>query len=206
MPRDTVNGERRQSLRVLAAGLYVVYSIIPEELVEETRRSVLSQTLEQDDLQIESDKLWHTNDIAEKMDDQFSELRRFLRQIDSKLDYLIQIAEGRKPNAIGEQRTVRLLDVSGGGLAFLSKTDIPIGTMLYLRLQLSRFPMLEISATARVARTQQITQEMEATTDSKFEIGTSFDTVQESDQERLYRFISRLERHLLRERKETKNS
>ena len=194
------SAERRQSLRVLAAGLYVVYSIVPDELIEETRRSVLSQNNPPEDLQIEADKLWHTNDVAEKMDDQFAELRRFLRQIDSKLDYLISVAEGRKPKTPRVEHTVNLTDISGGGIAFHNKTEIAAGTLLHIRLQLSRFPLLEICATADVAWSKPVVENDK----QKFEIGTSFDTILEDDRERLFRFISRLERQVLRERKESK--
>jgi len=201
MNENISNAERRQSLRVMAAELSLVYSIVPDELIEETRRGVLGQNTGQEDLQIETDKLWHTNDVAEKMDDQFTELRRFLRQIDAKLDYLVSIAEGRKATPPRSQHMVSLVDISGGGVAFYNDAKIPMGSLLHIRLQLSRFPLLEINATAHVAWVKDcVTAELS----EKYEIGTSFDTILEDDRERLFRFISRLERQTLRERKEAK--
>lgn len=200
MPSSTPNNlsayERRQYLRVKAAGLRLTFSVVPPAKLEDARKEILALNPNPEDLGIETDRLWHSADIAEKMDDQFSDLQRYLRQLDSKIDYLIAIAEGRATPHPAAIYTVSLMDLSAGGFAFFANEDLPADAFIKITLQITRFPLVEVHGIAQVLWCKPF--------EDKYEIGAQFETILESDRERLFRFISRLERQMLRERKEAR--
>ena len=192
--------QRRQFLRV-PIRLSLRYEIIPPERLEEAKNRVLSSVPAREDLEIEVDRFWHSDDLGENINQQFSQMTRYVEQLDSKLDYLIALAEGRE-TARPVTYAVHLLDISGSGLGFQSREAINSGAHLRMWVELSRFPLSEVMAIGCVARCGLAADPERA---GHYDIAVEFTTLHEDDREKIFRFISRAERRMLRERKELMN-
>lgn len=196
---DSAN-EKRTYLRVNAGQINLLFEPVKPEQAAEVEKEILAQPPNMEDLEIETDRLWHQHDPAERMEDHFTLLFRFLQKIDAKMDYLIDIAERRRPVNPPSANSY-LVDISGTGIAFLCPQQIPQKTLLKLHLQFSRFPVNEILALAEVkwAKPQKTKEGKDI-----FETGAEFTAIHESDREKIFRFISKIERQMLRDRKEAK--
>ena len=200
MAQKTNAEERRQYLRVEATGLIVLYEIVPPEKLQEAGLEVFNQPPLAQELEIETDKLWHTADLGERMNEQFALMARSFGQLGAKLDYLIALAEGKPVEPVSEH-PVYLLDISGAGLSFLGKENLAKETLLRLRIRFSRFPLSEVLAIGKVMWSRPAE---ENTHKEEFEIGAQFEVIRDDDREMLFRFISLIERKMLRDRKEFK--
>jgi c-di-GMP-binding flagellar brake protein YcgR len=96
-----------------------------------------------------------------------------------------------------------MIDISGAGLSFGCSERIPENSPLKIRLQLSRFPHSEIITLARVVWTRPAES---STGRDTYEVGVFFDTILKDDREKIFRHIARIERKMLRERKETRDA
>lgn len=199
-PKKSNAEERRQYLRMEASGLSLIYERIPVENLDRARQEVLNRLPGQEDLEIETDKFWRTADLGERMNEQFTQLSRLLNQIDAKLDHLIAISEGEKTTFMG-RHAVSLLDISGAGLSFFTGETISERSLLKLEIQFSRFPAVEILAIGRVIWGRETGS---GAPEKKFEIGVQFEVIRDDDRERVFRFISKIERKMLRDRKEAR--
>jgi hypothetical protein len=134
------------------------------------------------------------------MNEQFALMARSFGQLGAKLDYLIALAEGKPVEPVSEH-PVYLLDISGAGLSFLGKESLAKETLLRLRIRFSRFPLSEVLTIGKVMWSRPAE---ENTHKEEFEIGTQFEVIRDDDREMLFRFISLIERKMLRDRKEFK--
>ena len=200
MAEKTNAEERRQYLRVEATGLTVLYEVVPPETLQEAAIEVYNQPPLAQELEIETDKLWHTADLGERMNEQFALMARSFGQLDAKLDYLIAVAEGN-PVERRPEHPVYLLDISGAGLSFLAKEDLPKETLLRVRIRYSRFPLSEVLTIGKVMWVRPAEADKH---EGQFEIGVRFEVIRDDDREMLFRFITRIERKMLRDRKEFK--
>jgi len=200
MTESTNAQDRRQYLRVEASGLALLYEKVEQGDLQPIRDEIVSRVSAQQDLEIETERLWHSGDLRENINEQFAQFGRFLSQLDAKLDYLVSLAEGTAP--VGTlPHPVSLLDISAAGLSFFCEESMGNDQYLKVRLQISRFPLNEIWSLCHVVWSQPSDRKTQNPT---FEIGLHFDTISEDDRERIFRFISRMERKMLRERKEAK--
>lgn len=187
------NEERREYRRV-PTRLNLLYEVLPPSKEQEYRRLVLNQAPARGDLEIETDRLWHTDDVSDKLQEQYDQLIRFMEQINAKVDYLIALEEGTEPPQV-MRTTATVVSLSAIGLSFTENKAVGMGHLLKLRIQFSRFPLREILCLGRVTReTEQ--------PDGLYDIGVQYECIHEDDRERIFRFISRVERKMLRERKE----
>lgn len=187
--------ERREFLR-LQVRLPLFYEIVDPQLAEGEAVRILAGTGSEDEIAIEAERFWRSEDLGERMEEQFHQISRFLSQVDAKLDYLIALAEGREtPQQAAYQ--VYMLDISGAGLSFLDTRVLELGTLLRTRVQINRFPLEEFVTLSKVVRCLPFEGH-----DGRFEIGVRFETVRGVDREKIFHFISRAERTILRQRKE----
>jgi hypothetical protein len=191
-------GDRREFLRIRVT-LPLFYEVIPAIRAPQVAREIVESTGIAQSFDSDVSRFLHGEDLSEQMEEQFAQVMRMLKQVDAKLDYLIDVAEGRRAPT-GRPNMVILLDISGAGLSFVNQGEIPIGSFLRMVIQVNRFPMIEIPVVGKVQRCLNVS---EAEGEGKFEIGVSFEAIRESDRENIFRFISRMERRILRERRES---
>ncbi|MFW6303921.1 MAG: PilZ domain-containing protein [Candidatus Sumerlaeota bacterium] len=188
--------ERREYLRI-ESSLPMEFRIVHEGDRESAEREVMSSAAESSDLQIEADRFWHQDDLGERLEGEFGQIGRFLKQLDAKLDYLIDLSEGKRPRQRPAHR-VHSLDISGGGISFIYDQPVEIETLLMVTVELSQYPHAEAKALGKVVRC------LPAKTDKKaeYEIGVHFELIRDDSQELIFRYISRAERKMLRMRRE----
>jgi hypothetical protein len=185
--------ERREFQRVLSR-LPLVYEEIADHTVDAVFDRMMNENPDRDDLDIEVDSYWRSEDVASRIDEQFHQMTRFMDQVNSKLEYLIALSEGRQSPRPAAHH-VELASISGAGLSFLDEKLLPVNTHLKMRVQISRFPLREISCIGRVARSCRFENGLH-------DIGVRFERIHDNDRERVFRLISRIERKMLRDRKE----
>ncbi len=192
--------EKREFLRIKVC-LPLEYDILSPDDLQEVKKEILSGEAISDDSEIEASRFWHGADLSDKMDEQFSQITQFLKQVDAKLDYLIALSEGGQP-VKKAAHSVSLLDISGAGLAFVDRNAIPADTYLKVRIRLNRFPLVEVAALSQVVRSLPLNEDSEQ---GRFEVGILFIAMHKDSRERVFHFISRVERKMLRDRKEAMN-
>ena len=187
--------EQREFLRI-RTHLTLSYEKIEEADYEKVVREINSSSRKQEDLQIQASSFFVADEITEQVNDQFSRLMNLMKTIDSKMDYLIGLAED-----VDSQRAishnVHLIDISGAGLGFYAPQPLEIGTKLKARITLCRFPELSILCISKVIRNQEKTDNDGKT---KWDVGTLFEVIHQDDRERIFRYISRSQRTMLRNR------
>ncbi|HNY28853.1 MAG TPA: PilZ domain-containing protein [Candidatus Sumerlaeota bacterium] len=191
-------GDRREFLRIRVT-LPLFYEVIAATRAPQVAREIVESTGIAQSFDSDVNRFLHGEDLSEQMEEQFAQVMRMLKQVDAKLDYLIDVAEGRREPG-GRPNMVILLDISGAGLSFVNLGEIPVGSFLRMLIQVNRFPMIEIPVVGKVQRCLNVS---ESEGEGKFEIGVSFEAIRESDRENIFRFISRMERRILRERRES---
>lgn len=191
--------ERRDFLRI-PTRLHLRYRILDDTQAEEAARVILSGERRGDDFEIDNPgSLLGQEELGDIVSEQYSQILRLVHQLDSKLDHVITLLEkGQGPTE--KDQTVHLMDISGAGLGFLGDQPLEPETRLFMRIVISRFPEVAIDTLGRVRRCQQ---EESAEGETRYDIGVQFETIHHLDRERIFRFISRSERRLLRQRKNT---
>jgi hypothetical protein len=193
--------DRRDYLRVVAP-LSLHYELVSGDVIQQTRDEIVAMPPAQGDMVIETDHMFHAEDMGTQMEERFEQMKHFLDHLDSKIDYLIAVVEGRTPER-KPGHVVHLLDISGSGLEFVSEIALETGLFLDMRIEMCRFPMIIIRTLGRVVRCSPVRSNVPVQMQAEgFEIGIIFDTVHDVDRERVFRYISRLERQALRDRKE----
>lgn len=188
--------QKREYIRV-AAHLTLNYEILKPDALPAARNEIMNQTPSRAELEIEVDRFWRSDDVAEKIDEQLAQLHNRMDEINDKLDYLIAVGEGRVAEVQMTRRS-EILDISAIGLSFLETVSIPESSYLRMRIELSRFPVRHIVCIGQVVRSVSAQSE----DGSCFEIGIRFEQIHDDDREKIFRFVSRVERKMLRERKE----
>lgn len=186
--------EMRKSLRV-PLNAVVSYETIAPERVEQVAEEIRNMTSASSEDPANVDRLFHSGDETwEKIDEEFSRLGSQMAELNAKLDYLIALGEGRSPER-SLHRNREIEDLSGTGLCFRENKPIPIGSDLRLSIELSRFPRQTVHCIGEVARSDE-------TAPGEFQIGIHFTVINEDEREQLIHYIFRIQRRMLRNRKE----
>ncbi len=187
--------EQREFLR-LRTQLTLSYEKIEEADYDKIVSELNTSSRKQDDLQIETSSFFVSDEITEQVNDQYSRLLNLMKTIDSKMDYLIGLAEDDDFERT-VSHNVHLIDISGAGLGFYAPQSLEIGTKLKTKITLSRFPELSIICISKVIRCGEKTDDEGK---RKWDVGTLFEVIHQDDRERIFRYISRSQRTMLRNR------
>jgi hypothetical protein len=116
---------------------------------------------------------------------------RFLKALDAKLDMLVgYITQNRLKQEYRE--TVHVVELSGSGMRFISKSDFDPKQPIEVVIVLSRYPLKVASAAGRISRADE--------EDDKSWV-MEFSHIRESDLERIVQFVFSEERERIREKK-----
>jgi hypothetical protein len=192
--------EKREFMRV-ESSLPMEFRIIHEGDRADAEREVMAAATEASELEIETDRFWHQENLGDRLEGEFGQIGRFLTQLDAKLDYLIDLAEGNEPQHRPAHR-VHSLDISGSGISFLYDQSLDEDTLMVVTVELSQFPHAEAKVLGRVRRCLPHASEGK----TEYEIGIHFELLRDDTQELIFRFISRAERKMLRMRRELLNN
>ncbi|MBN1865896.1 PilZ domain-containing protein [Candidatus Sumerlaeota bacterium] len=197
-----LNAENRREYLRVPVHLTLIHEPIEADAIQAYINHVLSQPSSQSEPDTDIAHIMRTEEIEDILEDQFDQMTQALNKISSKLDYLISLAEGKKPE-VTRARSAVVLDLSGSGLSFVDSAPVEPESYLKIRLQISRFPLLEVRALTKVVRCDPVPH---ATEGQRYEVGVFFEAIHEDDREKIFRFIVKVERKILRERKELMTS
>ncbi len=197
--------ERRQMARVRTSASFT-YEIIPAERVNIVAEEIRAAGDDLGDQGIQAERIWHNagDDLLERIEDEFARLTHQIAELNAKLDFLVSRAEGST-----EKRSARryreIEDFSGSGLSFLESMELPLGAILRIDIELSRFPRQMAHCLGEVVRCtpRHAPGEQKA---SEFNIGVHFTVINEDNREAIIRCIFRAQRRQLRSRREQERS
>jgi hypothetical protein len=194
------SGDLRDAQRSPTSAVFT-YEVLAPEDVEDAAREVRNTVGEPVDETLQIDRLMGAHDdVWEKVDEEFGRLGHQVAELNSKVDYLVALTEGRSPDH-AVRRYIDILDFSGTGLSFVEKKALPVGSDLRMTIELSRFPRQAIPCISQVARSEpQIGRDGAET--GEFMIGVRYTTINEDDRERIIHYIFRIQRRSLRNRRE----
>jgi len=191
---------KRETVRVRTTAVFT-YEVVPPERVQAVVDEIRNAVPDSLDDAIHVDHLWHTGeDLWEKIDEEFSRLTYQLAELNSKMDYLIALAEGRPPEQLAP-RYRDVLDFSGAGLGFVENKALAEGSVLRMAIELSRFPRQVAHCLGEVVRCEPRAA-LGGANAREFTIGVRFTVINEDDRERIIRHVFKMQRRYLRNRKE----
>ncbi len=128
-----------------------------------------------------------------------SAVGQFLELLDKKVDYLasmLSFEKIRNATLDGALETTETLDISEGGMCFLSKQDMVLGDYVYCKLAIMGY-RLGMETFGKVVRTEPVGDNKDC-----YLIGLEFPFLKELDRKNLTRFIFDKQREQLRKRVE----
>lgn len=192
--------EKREFPRVHSSAVFTYEVLAPDRVeaaAEDIRNTVGAYP---EDLKSIERFLSADDEVVQKLEEEFSRVSHQMAELNSKVDYLIGMAEGRSV-----QRNVKMyreiVDFSGAGLSFLENKALPMESSLCMAIELSRFPQIMVHCLGEVVRCEPIL-DPGVEHPSQYSIGVNFSVMNEDDRERIIRHVFKIQRRKLRERKE----
>ena len=200
--------ERREAPR-MRIDLTLVYEVIPAQRVREVADEVMARVHSLEETESETVKMLRgTDDPVEQLRAEVLSLRECVGQMMGKIDELAAVIGGDAPAAEigGMRRPLTVINCSSTGLGFISSAGHPPGEYLRLRMQLQTSPQTVIECVGSVIRCERLAGRAEEGGGERFDIGLRFTHIHEADRERLIHYLFKVQRRLLRDRREARDA
>jgi hypothetical protein len=189
--------ERRGHTRVDSSLLFRHRRLTAAEGVEMSTKLLMHAA---DYLEEESEvDLGGEDETWDRLEVVFSSFHRMLRDLTDRVDHLTAIQEGRSSTPPLD-RTCRVINISGGGLAFEHTEPYAAGTPLRLSFDISRYPYRSILCLGEVVRTES--RPCAGLTVPSHLVYVRFTQIREEDRDRIIHYVFRMQRRMLRSRRE----
>lgn len=193
-----VEAERRNHMRV-DCSLTFRYRPLSDADYEAMIPRIRIQT---DDSLEEYDSTSTSDEIPERLEAVFVNFHRMLREIDDQVKHLIAVQEGTA-NSEQRDRSGRVFNISGCGLAFEETKPVKVGTKLKMTFDLAGYPFRSIVCLGEVTRCETTGQTIDGM--PIHQVYAGIDHISEEDQDRIIRFVFKVQRRQLRRRSRSKN-
>jgi len=185
-----VSDERRHLVRV-SADCPVLYRILGSEPLQKRERDRFDPISSAETFALSS----NIGSSGNTRDDQVMEM---LLWIDWKLNYLIKNMPQEKEKSSFPHEAV-MVDLSASGMRFSSRRKEAVGTRLEFQFFLPILPFKEMLLVGEVLRSKE--NKFESDSDSPFEMAVEFQTLRESDEDALFRYILKRDRQIRHEQR-----
>ena len=194
--------ERREAPR-LRVDMQVEYRLVPENEVEQVTEEVMARINSLDEQSIESIQLLRTGeDPINNLREEIVMMREMLSDLMQKVDDLTTIVRGGKPATSNEMtQPLAIQNCSATGIGLVTAEEAAQGRSLRLRLTLRTSPPAVIDCMGELARHARAEG-----TQGRFDWGVRFTHIHESDRERLIHYLFKIQRRMLRDMKEARES
>ncbi len=178
--------EKRENVRVLFCGTATITPFYEEKQVFENKNKFLSLSEKNDKNLIDNNK----------KQNQSSDYNLMLKQINLKLDKIINLINEKEAN---NSLLAEILDISGSGVKLLLPVSVPIETLLKIKLKLPDIKQTKFVFTGKVVHIKPVKIEK---TDC-FEAGVNFINLSREQKEILISYTFILQRKAIRKLKKT---
>ena len=181
------NGEknRREYVRV-SAELPLVFRVVDPDLpassIIKTQSFYHLSSLLSDDT---AEKSYHRDESID------AQLRDLIQLMDWKIHYLVKLIEETKSKTIFPYQGV-ILDISASGMRVSTSQEVRTGASLEFEVVLPLLPFREMLLPIKVLRVSRIK------IPPVFEVGCSFEAINETDREQIIRYVIKREMQLQR--------
>ncbi|MBN1477960.1 PilZ domain-containing protein [Candidatus Sumerlaeota bacterium] len=189
--------ERRTHLRVDSSLLFRHVELSEAEFTELSQR-IISEPLGGVQDTGDHDRSGTNDDSFERLDLVLSNFHRMLRELSAKVDMLIAIQRGEEPEE-SRERSSRVINISGAGLAYESDEVPAVGTRLKMTFDLSFFPYVAIICLGEITRVDHHPSPPEGTPSHL--VYVRFTHIREEDRDRIIRYVFKMQRRILRRRR-----
>ncbi|MCL5269581.1 MAG: PilZ domain-containing protein [bacterium] len=198
--------ERRESPRFVV-DFEMTYQLVDPAQVQAVAEEVLSRinTLETGESQ--TARLWRSTDEDphEELRQEIAALREMIGDLTARIEDLVSfIRGGQDPLAQGAQKPLAVTNCSGTGLGFMSRDALPVEGYLRLHMRLPMTPPVVIDCLGRIVRC--LPAQSEAAGQPRYDVGVSFTHIHENDRESLIHYLFKIQRRILRDRKEARET
>jgi uncharacterized coiled-coil protein SlyX len=206
---QVVQAERRNSPRV-PVDVDIIYEMIHPDHVKESVDEVMARvnTLEE--------RSFETNRLIRAVDDPLAALREeigtlhtMLSALMIKVDDMHAIMAGLQPSSNSRRikHPLSILNCSGTGMGMLVGEMHPEGEYMRIRMTLRTLPPTTIDCVGVVVRCLTVERSKDETAGPpRYDVGLRFSHIHEADRERLIQYLFKVQRRLLRDRKEAREA
>ena len=199
--------EKRESPR-LRVDVGITYELIAPERVKEVAEAVMAQVNTLDEPDSESLGLLKSGeDPLVQLHAEVTELREMVNEALNRIDKLTALVTGQ---AVPTQRKIEeplaVQNCSGTGVGFMAASAFEEGDYLRINMTLREIPQRKIDCVGVVVRCTPIQNEEDEQSPVHYDVGDHFTHIHENDREHLIHYLFKIQRRLLRDRKEARHA
>jgi hypothetical protein len=196
--------ERREAPR-LRVSMRLAFELIEPTRVVEAGEEVMARFCEGESASDTLQMLRKGEDPTEQLRAEVAALRELIGEMMLQLDEVASLVRGEGP--AGPKRQIHyalsVLNCSSTGLGLVHSDTLLPGQYLRLQMKLRNAPPLDIECLGVVVRCQKLPAEAGC---ERYEIGVRFTHIHEADRERMIHYLFKVQRQLLRDRKEARSA
>lgn len=199
--------ERREAPR-LRVDIQITYEPLAAAQVKEAADAVMARVREAAGLDSETARLLHKDeDPLDELRAEIRDLRGMLQDVLLRLDNLTAIVTGGQPSqGLGPaRRPLSLQNCSSSGVGIVTEDYLGEGTYLRMRLNLHTVPQTTIDLIGVVVRCTRLETSEPKEHAPRYDVGVRYTHIHESDRERLIHYLFKVQRRMLRERREQRD-
>lgn len=200
--------ERREAPR-LHIEMDLRYEVVAASDVKEVAEQVMARVNTAEEPGSQSMQMLKAgDDPLEMMRQEIQSLREIIAELAVRMEDFAAAVRGEAPITAkhGMTRPVSVIDCSSLGLGFIASSPIACGDTLRIEMKLRATPAIHIECVGCVVRCKQLERAPGRDTIDHYDIGVKFTHIHETDRERLIHHLFKIQRRLLRDRKEARDS
>lgn len=196
--------ERRESPR-LRVDMQLAYELVPAAKVKETAESVLARyNPAPPPVSDAMSSMRYQDDGIAQLQKEVAGLRDMLSEVLERIEHLTALVVGDVPDA--PQQPLQIQNISSTGVGFICAEPIAAGEYLRLHMVIHCLPRIVIDCMGVIVRCKRLDATETNPGQARYDIGVQFTHIHESDRERLIRYLFQVQRRMLRDRAEARQS
>lgn len=200
--------ERREAPR-LHIEMDLRYEVVPAVDVAEAAEQVMARVNTAEESGSQSLQMLKAgDDPLEMMRQEIQSLREIIQELSLRMEDFAAAVRGEAPLAgqHGMLRPVSVIDISSLGIGFIASSPLAAADTLRIELRLRATPAIQIECMGCVVRCAPLDPAPGHEGPVQYDVGVKFTHIHESDRERLIHHLFKVQRRLLRDRKEARES
>lgn len=200
--------ERREAPR-LHIEMDLRYEVVPADDVNEVAEQVMSRVNTAEEPGSQSLQMLKANDDPlEMMRQEIQSLREIIQELSLRMEDFAAAVRGEAPimSKHGMMRPVSVIDCSSLGVGFIASSPLAGGDTIRIEMKLRATPAIHVECMGCIVRCARLEPAPGHEGPEHYDVGVKFTHIHESDRERLIHHLFKIQRRLLRDRKEARES
>lgn len=200
--------ERREAPR-LHIEMDLRYEAVPADDVNEVAEQVMSRVNTAEEPGSQSLQMLKSgDDPLEMMRQEIQSLREIIQELAIRMEDFAAAVRGEAPSMSkhGMMRPVSVIDCSSLGVGFIASSPMAAGETIRIEMKLRATPAIYIECMGCIVRCAPLEPTSGHEGPEQYDFGVKFTHIHEADRERLIHHLFKIQRRLLRDRKEARDS